>query len=73
MPYNAIAGAFVLLESFLVYAIFGLDLIIIVPLVGLLHLLKHTFDNHWILQLILALICYLLHTGSMVLLTRLIS
>lgn len=71
-PFLAIAGTFVLLESFLIYGIFGLDLIIIVPLVAILHLFKDTFDNHWILQLLLALICYLLHTYGLMLLAKLI-
>lgn len=55
-------GLFVLLESFVLYGIIGVDLLIMIPLAATLYALKDTFDNHWILQLLLALMCYCLHT-----------
>lgn len=56
-----LGGSFLLLSSFVLYDLVGADSLLFVLISFLLYIAHATFDNHVILQILLALICSIAH------------
>lgn len=73
-PYAvSVCGIFMLLESFVMHGILGLELCIAIPIITLLYIFKDTFDNHWLLQILLAFFCYIVHGYALKLIENVIA